>query len=342
MNSSGIPSRTSTIFAASGEYNSIAETSTTTTLADGTVTMDVGYPPLTMTPISSGGIPPQGEDTNGIFNRIFTKLQWTDAGGGYPFSSSFASSVGGYPSGAEIPSSDGYAKWLNLTDANTTSPESSSGSSTGWVPLVGYGTTAITGLTSTSVTLTSLQASRPVITLAGTLTSNIYLYFPAWVKDWRVENNTTGGYSVLAKTLSGSNTVTMRAGSTYELHGNGTNIVTAIPSLISDAGGYILPDGHKVMYGVATVVTSTSNYNATNGVYESSGVYITPYFSDASGTISFSKILNVQLTVTDVSGVGQLESAWLGGKPNTTNFQILAGCRTANATMYVYWTAIGY
>lgn len=265
MNSSGIPSRTSTIFAASGEYNTIAETSTTTTLADGTVTMDVGYPPLTMTPISSGGTPPQGEDTNGIFNRIFTKLQWTDAGGGYPFSASFASAVGGYPSGAVIPSSDGSGEWINTIDANSTSPEGTASSSTGWVPLSFYGVASPT-ISASSITMTCLDAAKPIIYLAGKLTNNIYVYVPSWKRRWIVINSTSGGYNLIFSTVGGSITAVVPSGGAYDVYCDGTGVYrqsgvlsTLDAATIATGGtGATTASGARSNLGLGTVATLNS------------------------------------------------------------------------------------
>lgn len=231
MNVSGLPSRTTTIFAASGEYNTIADTSTSATLADGTVTMDVGYPPLTMTPIASGGVPPSGEDTNGIFNRVFTKLQWEDAGGGYPFSASFASSVGGYPKGAVVPTSDYLGSWINTVDANSTNPETTGAATTGWIPYAETGITSITGLSSTSVSLTTRQANCKRIALYGTLTANINIIVPAWAKSWSIANACTGtGFYVIVKTASGTG-VQVNVSETQNVICDGTSVFKAFGSL---------------------------------------------------------------------------------------------------------------
>ena len=63
---------------------------------------------------------------------------------------------------------------------------------------------AISGLTSSNVTLTSLQQLKKIITLSGTLTANIDLVFLALPGEWVVINNTTGGFTVTAKTAAGT------------------------------------------------------------------------------------------------------------------------------------------
>ena len=100
-----------------------------------------GFPPLTMTPVASGGIPPFGQDFNGIFYAVTSALQWIQAGASYPYDSAFQTTIGGYPAGALVQRSDGLGWWLNTVANNTTAPESGGA---GWVPENGPGSTAIT------------------------------------------------------------------------------------------------------------------------------------------------------------------------------------------------------
>lgn len=183
-----------------------------------------GFPPLTRTPIAAGGIPPFGTDFNGVLNDITTAIRWSQAGGGYGYDSTFSSAVSGYPIGARLLNSTGDGYWLNTVDNNTNNPEvSSSTPLTGWVPDENHGITSITGLGGSSVTLSTLQASRPRINLAGSLTANINLVLPAWQRKWVIENNCTGAFSVTVKTSAGTG-VPVYAGMTASLYGNGTNI----------------------------------------------------------------------------------------------------------------------
>lgn len=182
-----------------------------------------GFPPLTRTPLAAGGVPPFGTDFNGVLNDITAALRWSQAGSGYPFNADFNTAISGYPKGARIPNStlDGF--WLNTTDGNSTNPENTTSALTGWVPSGFYGTTAITGLSGSSITLTTLQAGRDRITLAGTLTANINLIVPAWVKRWEVVNNCSGAFSVTVKTPSGTG-VAVPAQNNAFLQGDGVNI----------------------------------------------------------------------------------------------------------------------
>lgn len=186
-----------------------------------------GFPPLTRTPLSAGGVPPFGTDFNGVLNDISAAIRWAQAGAGYSFNSAFNAAIAGYPKGAKIPNStlDGF--WLNTVDGNSNNPENTTSALTGWVPSGAYGTTAITGLSGSSVTLTTLQASKDRITLAGTLTANINVVVPAWIKRWEIINNTTGSFAVTVKTPSGTG-IPVASGYNAILQGDGININQAV------------------------------------------------------------------------------------------------------------------
>ncbi|WP_322092910.1 hypothetical protein [Paraburkholderia bannensis] len=103
---------------------------------------------------------------------------------------------------AVLMSSDLQGSWLSLNDLNSGNPDTGAG--TKWVPQYSYGAAAITGLTNANVTLTPAQAMKKRIALADTLTANVQIIFPAWVGEWIVVNNTSGSFTVTAKTASGS------------------------------------------------------------------------------------------------------------------------------------------
>lgn len=223
MQTSGIPARVAVPFADSGTKNTIPVPSQVA-VTPGLASYTTGFPPLTMVPITAGGVPPYGADFNGILNAITNAVRWSSAGSGYPFDNTFAGTVSGYPKGALLPASDYSGYWLNTTEANATSPENNTSAPTGWVPGVHYGVTALTGLSNSSITLTTLQAAKPRITLAGTLTANINIIFPAWTKGWVVNNNCTGAFSVTCKTPSGAGVV-IPAGISASIVSNGVDIL---------------------------------------------------------------------------------------------------------------------
>jgi hypothetical protein len=122
MLASQLPSKIPLPFASSGTKNTIP-TASQIGITAGAASLADGFPPLTFTPISSGGVPPSGADFNGILNLITAVQQWQSAGGIFKYDAAFSTSVGGYPKGAVLMSSTNASTWLNLVDNNTTDPD---------------------------------------------------------------------------------------------------------------------------------------------------------------------------------------------------------------------------
>jgi hypothetical protein len=246
LNNSAIPSRLSVVFSVNGDKNTIPTNSTSETLAQGLAAMDSGFPPLTRTALSAGGKPPQGQDFNGIFNDIYTRLQWSAAGMGYPFNAGFNTAIAGYPKGAVIPSSNYAVSWINTVDSNNTAPEKTDATSSGWIPSWGCGSATIS-ISTANVKVTDLQAANPRLILTGALTGNRILYLPPWVKDWTIENNCTGSsYYVLLSTVAGGDTVKSSPGTITPVHCDGVGISSLLAangkSVFMASGSFTVPD----------------------------------------------------------------------------------------------------
>lgn len=106
-------------FATNGDKNPIPDTA-----GGGSASFQYGFPQLTMTPINQGGIPPSGEDMNGILNHLDKHVVWQTAGMGYVYDANFAQKIGGYAKGAVLRSKDGLSLYTSTADANLTDPES--------------------------------------------------------------------------------------------------------------------------------------------------------------------------------------------------------------------------
>lgn len=206
-------------FANSGGKNTIPEASQIG-IVPGRASLTDGFPPLTRTPISGGGVPPAGLDMNGILYEISALARWGSAGAGYNYDSTFATAIGGYPKGARVCRADGEGYWLNTLDNNTTDPETSGA---GWEPDYVSGITPIT-VAGANITLTPAQAGRPVLLLTGTLTANINLVVPTYKREWDVINNATGAFTVTVKTAAGTG-IGIYAGTSLQVFGDGTNIL---------------------------------------------------------------------------------------------------------------------
>ncbi|EBP3773672.1 tail fiber protein [Salmonella enterica] len=121
-------------FASTGDKNNIPDKATQQTKESGNAAYDSGFPPVTMTPISAGGIPPHGKDFNGLMHDITAAIRYVQAGGLYTYNADFAGAIGGYAKDAILAGVATTAVWLNTIDDNLTDPEGDD--SAGWVNLL--------------------------------------------------------------------------------------------------------------------------------------------------------------------------------------------------------------
>jgi hypothetical protein len=102
---------------------------------DGAASFETGFPPLNFTPVGAGGVPPFGQDMNGIFNVTTAWLRWTQAGGPAYFDALFAADIGGYPIGAFLQSAVTPGSFfISLINNNLNNPDSIT---TGWLAFPG-------------------------------------------------------------------------------------------------------------------------------------------------------------------------------------------------------------
>lgn len=172
-------------------------------ITPGAASLNDGFPPLNFSPVASGGVPPFGQDMNGILNAITKGLQWVQVGGTPIYDSTFQTAIGGYPNGAILQSADGAGYWRSTVDNNLTNPETGGAN---WVPQSFYGA-GLVALSGSNYTLTLAQYARPILILTGTLTANINLILPTMYGQWLILNNTTGSFTITAKTAAGTGIV---------------------------------------------------------------------------------------------------------------------------------------
>ncbi len=223
------PRKVALAFAKNGDKDTIPESSSPSA---GRASMNDGFPPETRQPVGSGGIPPNGLDMNGILYYLSLLNRWQSASGGFVYDSVFANDadVGGYPKGAILLRSDGEGFWLNLADNNVNNPDTGGAN---WQPINNVGITSKT-LTGSDVTLTNAEAAKDIIVLSGTLTANVNLIVPIFVKQWIVANNTTGAFTVTVKTVSGTGGLVTQTASRI-FYGDGTNVYGVNPLAATQA-----------------------------------------------------------------------------------------------------------
>lgn len=135
MQSSSIPSKFNIPFAnnAGGPYIRTIPQASQVGITPGAASLYDGFPLLTFTPESSGGVPPSGQDFNGILNAITKWVQWLNAGAPVFYDATFSTAIGGYPKGAMIAAAAANTWWLSSVENNATNPDAGGA---GWVQVV--------------------------------------------------------------------------------------------------------------------------------------------------------------------------------------------------------------
>lgn len=152
MQASNVPAKSAVPFANSGTKNTIPVASQIG-ITPGAASFTDGFPPLTMTPLTAGGVPPYGADFNGILNFLSAGVRWAGAGGGYHYDADFSAAIGGYPKGAMLLMANGTGYWRSTADNNTANPD---GGGANWVDAtVGRLITAKTFISSGTYTPTA-------------------------------------------------------------------------------------------------------------------------------------------------------------------------------------------
>lgn len=139
---------------------------------NGAASFETGFPPANFTPVTAGGIPPNGQDFNGILWRITQWSRWFGAGGAVPWDSAFSAAVGGYPAGALVQSTTVGKLWLSIVDDNVTNPNAGGA---GWqsATLLPQQTRIITSSAPQTLLITDQIVGLKRISAIGTMTLTV-------------------------------------------------------------------------------------------------------------------------------------------------------------------------
>jgi hypothetical protein len=127
MQYTSIPAKISTYWAqnASGSYVRTPPNTSQIGINAGYASWPDGFVPLNLTAEAVGGVPPYGQDMNGVLRAISQWLQFTQAFGGLPYDATFQTAISGYPQGAVVQSlTYTGTTWFSLIDNNTSNPDS--------------------------------------------------------------------------------------------------------------------------------------------------------------------------------------------------------------------------
>lgn len=93
-------------------------------VTDGAASLTDGFVPDNFLPLASGGIPPFGNDFNGILFQATAWARWQSAGVPAPYDSAFQAAIGGYPLSSIVESATTAGRlWTSLVENNTTNPD---------------------------------------------------------------------------------------------------------------------------------------------------------------------------------------------------------------------------
>ncbi|MBI0075586.1 hypothetical protein H3T59_08125 [Commensalibacter sp. M0357] len=146
---------------------------------NGRADIETGFPPQTMKSVLQGGVPPWGQDHNGILYKITEAIQWTQGGGLAFFNQEWSNKVGGYALGSVLRSQRFiYVFYINMMDGNLIDPDTGKITSDYWVnydkPGNNWAVLSILSDNSDNISFLDSDTFRITTKVAGPL-ANVYV-----------------------------------------------------------------------------------------------------------------------------------------------------------------------
>lgn len=237
----------------------------------GAASLTDGFPPLTFQSEAAGGVPPFGEDFNGILNQLSLWCQWVTAGSPVFYNSSFSASIGGYPSGALLNQlANPRFYWVSLVDDNPSNPDTGGAN---WYDTSKIVVGGVLSGTLPNPSLASGAAATNVGTLGGSLTGTLpnpgiansgvtpAQYNAAFVivtADGRITSAANAPYPTYTTLKSG-------AGATYTLPGAVKRL--KIRMVGGGGGGSTFTGGQSGGNGTQSAFGSSTAFGGGGGTY---------------------------------------------------------------------------
>lgn len=178
---SGIPPKFTIPFGnAAANIRSIPATSQIGIQA-GAASLPDGFPPLCFQPTGSGGVPPFGQDFNGLLKQVTQWSQWEAAGGPVQYDAAFATAIGGYPNGAVLQQlNTPGAYWVNQVDNNSSNPDTGGANWVSWT---------VANLKASAI---EFQIGDGVNAILANTKAWLEMPFPAVIQRWTMLADQTG------------------------------------------------------------------------------------------------------------------------------------------------------
>lgn len=188
--------------------------------------------------------------------------------------------------------------------------------------------------TLTTANGTTSQSRCMMVECTGAMTANRNVVCPTATKLYIVNNKTTGGFSVVFKTSAGSG-ITVPAGTTTIVYCDGTNVVTALPTI-----GDVTLDGVQTLtnktLGATTYSAGTANGVAyldgsktvtagSNFTFDGTNVVVGGYatiagmtFGKGAGSVATNTAVGYNALLVNTTGSGNTAAGYTALQANTT------------------------
>ncbi len=222
-------------------------------ITPGAASLADGFPPLNFIPVNAGGVPPFGQDENGILNYITSALQWFQAGFIPQYDVNFIQTTGGYFNGAVLKSTNQTFLWQSSVDNNLSNPDSTNATATGSISGTVLTLTAVTGtiFVGQIISGSGVTSGTQIISF-GTGTGGTGTY--------NVQTSQTVSSTALALAGASNWTTFVQNGITQATGTTNTKLATtafANPGASLGTNGYHkLPSGLIIQWGIAASVTT--------------------------------------------------------------------------------------
>ncbi len=261
---------------------------------NGAASLTDGFVPLNFQDVQAGGIPPSGQDFNGILYDATYAIQSLQAGYVAVYDTVFAQSIGGYFDGAILTSTSGTKQWQSTADNNLTNPDAGAASVTA-------------SISSTTMNVTAIGSGS---LLKGQILSGIGV-----TGGTQIVSQLTGGvggtgtYQVSSSQIVSSTTITATGSANWAVYAAGsytfsTNGVQIWPS------GLIFQWGNQAVPGSLSPTVASLNISYPNAQLQA--------FASFHGAAS--NPANCGVSPTDASTITLYNSA--GGPLNVAWFSI--------------------